>query len=129
MEFKKVPKNDRIDLATWLRFLNTDDKEELDKMAVRNVAFKSAVCKYKKLKADERIRMIAENEGKAWKNRQAEIKAEIEYAKEEGMQKGRAEGERNRNIEIAKNLLGMFIPIDQIKKATGLSEEEIEKLR
>ena len=122
MEFKKVPKNDRSDLATWLRFLNTDDKEELDKMAVRNVAFKSAVCKYKKLKADERIRMIAENEEKAWKNRQAEIKAEIEYAKEEGMQKGRAEGERNRNIEIAKNLLGMFIPIDQIKKATGLSE-------
>ena len=133
LEFKKVPEKDKSNLATWLRFLNTDDKEELDKMAVRNVAFESAVCKYKQLTADERIRMIAENEEKAWKNRQAEIKAEIEYAKEEGMQKGiqkgRAEGERNRNIEIAKNLLGMFIPIDQIKKATGLSEEEIEKLR
>ena len=35
LEFKKVPKNDKSDLATWLRFLNTDDKEELDKMAVR----------------------------------------------------------------------------------------------
>ena len=78
---------------------------------------------------DEAIRMLAEENEKAWKDRQAEIK----YAMEEGIQKGRtegrAEGERNRNIEIAKNLLGMFIPIDQIKKATGLSEEEIEKLR
>ena len=133
LEFKKVPEKDKSNLATWLRFLNTDDKEELDKMAVRNDAFMSAVCKYMELTYDEAIRMIAENEEKAWKNRQAEIKAEIEYAKEEGMQKGiqkgRAEGERNRNIEIAKNLLGMFIPIDQIEKATGLSKEEIEKLR
>ena len=90
-------------------------------MAVRNVAFESAVCKYKQLTSDERIRMIAEENEKAWKDRQAEIK----YAKEEG----RAEGEYNQKIEIAKNLLGMFIPIDQIKKATGLSKEEIESLR
>ena len=121
MEFKKVPEKDKSNLATWLRFLNTDDREELDKMAVRNVAFESAVCKYKQLTADERIRMIAEENEKVWKDRQAEIK----YAKEEG----RAEGEYNQKIEIAKNLLGMFIPIDQIKKATGLSKEEIESLR
>ena len=117
LEFKKVPDKDKSNLATWLRFLSTDDNEELDKMAVRNVAFKSAVCKYKKLKADERIRMIAENEEKAWKDRQAEL----DYAMNEGRY--------NQKIEIAKNLLDMFIPVDQIKKATGLSKEEIEKLR
>ena len=125
LEFKKVPKNDKSNLATWLRFLNTDDKEELDKMAVRNEAFKSAVCKYMELTYDEAIRMLAEENEKAWKDRQAEIK----YAKEEGKAEGMAEGKHNREIEIAKNLLGMFIPIDQIKKATGLSKEEIEKLR
>ena len=32
LEFKKVPEKDKSNLATWLRFLNTDDKEELDKM-------------------------------------------------------------------------------------------------
>ena len=102
-------------------------------MAVRNEAFKSAVCKYKKLKADERIRMIAENEEKAWKNTQAEIKAEIEYAKEEGMQKGRAEGraegKHNREIEIARNAINMGLDIKNIITLTGLSKEEIEKLR
>ena len=106
-------------------------------MAVRNAAFESAVCKYMELTEDEAIRMLAEENEKAWKDRQAEIK----YAMEEGIQKGRtegrtegraegrAEGKHNREIEIAKNLLNMLIPFDQIKKATGLSEEEIESLR
>ena len=37
-------------------------------------------------------------------------------------------GERNKAIEIAKNLLEMGMPIDNIMKATGLSLEEIAKL-
>ena len=42
-------------------------------MAVRNIASESALCKYKQLKADEIIRMIAENEEKACEDRQAEL--------------------------------------------------------
>ena len=37
-------------------------------------------------------------------------------------------GERKKAIEIAKNLLEMGMPIDNIMKATGLSQEEIAKL-
>ena len=37
-------------------------------------------------------------------------------------------GERKKTIEIAKNLLEMGMPIDNIMKATGLSLEEIAKL-
>jgi len=133
LEFKKVPEKDKSNLATWLRFLNTDDKEELDKMAVRNVAFESAVCKYKQLTADERIRMIAEENEKAWKDRQAEIK----YAMEEGIQKGRtegraegrAEGEYKTKIDIAKNLLKSGLDSELLASNIGLSKEEIESLR
>ena len=125
LEFKKVPEKDKSNLATWLRFLNTDDREELDKMAVRNVAFESAVCKYKQLTADERVRMIVEDKEKAWKDRQAEIK----YAKEEGKAEGRAEGKHNREIEIAKSLLNSGLDYKFITLHTGLSKEEIEKLR
>ncbi len=133
LEFKKVPEKDKSNLATWLRFLNTDNKEELDKMAVRNVAFESAVCKYKQLTADERIRMIAENEEKAWKDRQAEL----DYAMDEGMQKGiqkgrvegRAEGRYNQKIEIAKKMLLKNKNIEEIIDFTDLTKEEIEKLR
>ena len=102
-------------------------------MAVRNVAFESAVCKYKQLTADERIRMIAEENEKAWKDRQAEIK----YAMEEGIQKGRtegraegrAEGKHNREIEIAKKMLLKNKNIEEIIDFTDLTKEVIEKLR
>jgi predicted transposase/invertase (TIGR01784 family) len=55
----------------------------------------------------------------------------------EGMQKGiqkgriegRAEGKHNREIEIAKNAIKMGLDIKNIIMLTGLSKEEIEKLR
>ena len=42
---------------------------------------------------------------------------------------GRAEGERNREIEIAKSLLNSGLDYKFITLHTGLSKEEIEKLR
>jgi predicted transposase/invertase (TIGR01784 family) len=43
---------------------------------------------------------------------------------EKGIEKGKAEGVK----EIAKSLLNMNVPIDQIMKATGLSENEINEI-
>ena len=43
-------------------------------------------------------------------------------------QSGLAEGERVKQLEIAKNLIKLGINIDDIVKATGLSKEEIENL-
>ena len=43
-------------------------------------------------------------------------------------QNGLVEGERVKQLEIAKNLIKLGINVDDIVKATGLSKEEIEKL-
>ena len=48
----------------------------------------------------------------------------LDWSKEKGF----AKGERKKAIEIAKNLLEMDMSIDNIMKATGLSQEEIAKL-
>jgi len=40
-----------------------------------------------------------------------------------------AKGERAKQLEIAKNLIKLGLNVDDIVKATGLSKEEIEKLR
>ena len=40
---------------------------------------------------------------------------------------GREKGEKDKSIEIAKNLLEV-LDIDTISKKTGLTKEEIEKL-
>ena len=44
-------------------------------------------------------------------------------------QNGLAEGERAKQLEIAKNLIKIGLNVDDIVKATGLSKEEIEKLK
>ena len=47
---------------------------------------------------------------------------------EEGMKEGRKEGERNKSLEIAKNMLKKGLEVELIESVTGLTKEEIEKL-
>ena len=66
---------------------------------------------------------------------------QIEYAKEtgleeglakgraEGLEKGREEGREERNLEVAINLLQLGTPCEIVAKATGLSLEEVAKLK
>ena len=48
---------------------------------------------------------------------------------EKGYEKGKQEARQERNIEIAKELLKLDVPIEKIMTATGLSEKEILTLR
>ncbi|MCR5456032.1 MAG: hypothetical protein K6F33_13690, partial [Bacteroidales bacterium] len=52
----------------------------------------------------------------------------FETAREDGLEEGRAEGERLANERIARNLVSLGVPIDKIVKATGLTVEEISNL-
>ncbi len=58
---------------------------------------------------------------------------QIEYAKEtgleEGLAKGREEGREERNLEVAINLLQLGTPCEIVAKATGLSLEDVAKLK
>ncbi len=48
---------------------------------------------------------------------------------EKGLAQGRAEGERSKAFAIAKSLLELGLPIEQIKLATGLEDEELMSLK
>ena len=52
-----------------------------------------------------------------------------EDAREEGLEKGLEIGKKERDFEIAKNLVALGISTKQIINATGLTIEEIDKLR
>ena len=62
---------------------------------------------------------------------------QIEYAKETGLEeglakglvKGREEGREERNMEVAINLLQLGTSCEIVAKATGLSLEEVAKLK
>jgi predicted transposase/invertase (TIGR01784 family) len=45
-----------------------------------------------------------------------------------GIEKGRAEGEKNKAIEVARNLKAMGLSADDIVKVTGLTAEELKAL-
>jgi len=54
---------------------------------------------------------------------------QIEYAKETGLEEGLAKGREERNTEVAINLLHLGTPCEIVAKATGLSMEEVAKLK
>ena len=58
---------------------------------------------------------------------------QIEYAREtaleEGLAKGLAKGREERNLEVAINFLQLGTPCEIVAKATGLSLEEVTKLK
>ena len=54
---------------------------------------------------------------------------EMEGAKKDGIEEGKSIGIKESKLEIAQNLLNMKISIKDISKATGLTIQEIEKLR
>ena len=56
-------------------------------------------------------------------------RAAEDYLIEKGIEKGKAEGETNKAIEIAKNLLRQNIDLSIISASTGLSPEAITALK
>ena len=66
----------------------------------------------------DRVSMLKETEEKA-----------LAKGREEGREEGIKEGRKEGIINTAKNLITMNIPIENIAKATGLTQEEIAKLK
>ena len=58
-----------------------------------------------------------------------EEKSALLTEREEGRTEGKKEGIKEGIKKVAKNLLKEKIPIEKIAKITGLSEEEIRKIK
>lgn len=57
-----------------------------------------------------------------------DIKNSLETAKEEGRTEGRAEGRAEALVKVARDLLKVNMPIDEIARITGLGESDLGKL-
>ena len=60
---------------------------------------------------------------------EAAVKTATEKALSEGKAEGLSEGEAKKSLEIAKSMLEDNAPVELICKYTGLSKEEIIKLK
>ncbi len=90
----------------------------------RNSQIEKAVVKLCRLSADEQARYIFDMHEKARRDEESLLR----WARIEGQQEGRLEGEIKGKFYIAKNMAENAEPIEKIIRYTGLSKEEVEKL-
>ena len=100
-------------------FTKYESIEELKEKYKGKEKFQSMVKKVEELTEDEEFLMYYDLEEKH--------KHEKQSSYELGIERGIEQGSKQKEIEIAKNLLNK-LPIEEIAKATGLSEEEIKNL-
>ena len=124
-------------LDQWLLFLDSFDKELVDMAAYKNEEIKKAREIYEFLTANPNIRNIIDDIEWA----EIEENSRRHYAETQGMEKGLKEGlekgleqglekgKKEKQIEIAKELLKSNMNIDQIVQITKLSKKELQKLK
>ena len=153
---REYEKNKENKKAQWMMFLDDPNTREVKEIMNKNEDIKDAIITVHEMSEDEKIRKLAELREKAIMDEKAIRKAGyrrgmekgledgkkigIEQGIEQGMERGIKQGikegikqgiekgERKQKEEIAKKLKAMKISLNQIKEATGLSEDEINNL-
>ena len=115
-------------LLDWLYFLENPKSERVTKKMKENENLKEAVKKLDNLSEDEKMQRIADLRQKAIMDEKAIYEKGLEVGIEKGIEKGIMEGSQKEKIEIAKKMLELKIDKETIAKATGLTEQEIEKI-
>ena len=119
------------------------DEEELEKYSkkMNNAIIKESVDNLKRLNSDaafvygltpEEDEMLVRNTRDELVRREAMAEGLAEgeaKGKAEGLAEGQAKGKAEGKTEIATNLLKKDYSIEEIVEITGLTKEEIEKLR
>ena len=78
--------------------------------------------------ADLRQKAIMDEKAIYEKGLEVGIEKGIQRGMEKGIEKGIMEGSQKEKIEIAKKMLELKIDKETIAEATGLTEQEIEKI-
>ena len=115
-------------LLDWLYFLENPKSERVTKKMKENENLKEAVKKLDNLSEDERMQRIADLRQKAIMDEKAIYEKGLEVGLEKGIQKGMEKGVEKGKVIIAKKMLELKIDKETIAEATGLTEQEIEKI-
>jgi predicted transposase/invertase (TIGR01784 family) len=111
-----------------LKLLNSEKEEDFDMLSQTSPQMDKAVTIVKRLSADEQVRYDYEQAEKRRRDHMVIMNTAIREGEAIGIAKGKAEGEHQKAVSIARNLLSLNLPIDQIAQATGLTPHQIETL-
>ena len=125
---KNVRYNGSNEKETYLAMFRAESFEEMRDIANGNEEVLKVVEELERLSENDEFRVLYDAE----KMRRKEINSArldgYDDGYENGITKGKEEGAKAKEIEIAKNLLNIGTPKEDIIKVTGLSIEELEKL-
>ena len=124
-EVVKKPVSDMTDLDKWSVFFqyapDMEHREIVNKVIESEEVLQVAGNLLMSISQNERERAIFRSRRKF----QTDLQSDLATAEDNGERKGRM----NRSIEIARNLLKTDLSLEQISAVTGLTYEEVEKLR
>jgi predicted transposase/invertase (TIGR01784 family) len=133
-KFRKTEQELSTHLDKWLFYLNNlNELTQIPKVLEKEEIFKEAfdVAEFLALDSDEQFAYQQDLKAR-WDN-----KACLDFAKDrgreegikEGIKEGKIEGAKNKQIEIAKNLLLAKVDVKTISVSTGLTLDEIENIK
>ena len=111
---EKVYNKDETVLEKWIRFMKTDDLDEMEKIAKGDQEMEQALKFMKRFVNDEEVQKIY---------------GRMAYERFEGRDEGIEIGRETANIETAKNMLKKGYAVKEIADITNLSIQEIESLK
>lgn len=122
-------KKDKVTL--WSLFiLNPENIGDIDMK--ENEDIKKAKEELERIKQNEKDRSLAELRMKYILDQNSIRKSGYREGKEEGIRegikKGIKEGQKEEKLKTAQKLISLKMPIEQIVKVTGLTEEEIKRI-
>ena len=133
LHYVEIPKFDKDaeikqELKNWILFLKSNKEEDMSQLLKEDTIFEKAMKKYNYFTDNEDL-LNEYDKREAYLVYQHSLMRDFkEEGFEEGIEKGKLEGIKERNYAIAKTLKQMNMDNSSISKATGLSLDEIEKL-
>ena len=118
LEIPKINDNEMLkdELVQWLRFIKEPENKGVEKFMEENKYLKQARKELEHLSGDPDFKRLLES--------RAGVDAKMEVAEE----KGREEGKKQTQIEVAKKMKEENMDIEQISKITNLTIKEITEL-
>ena len=115
-------------LLDWFKFIKSPDSVEASIMK-ENEEIRKAKEELDKISQDAKERRLAELREKALMDEMAIRDSGYNEGHDDGKKEGKIEGRKETQIKIAKKMLNEKFTIEKISELTGLSVEEIEKLK
>lgn len=120
----KLYENNELDennsLTQWMMFLESKSEEVLEMLSEKNNEIKKAYDLLKVMSKDKEARALYLAREMALHDEATRI--------EEAEERGKKEGKKEGTIIVAQNLINLGIKKEDIIKATGLKEDEINRL-